>query len=163
MSHLLQLRLLVAAVCLLAVTACAPADSKTTESLPPDTALASSAVAALPAPMARTYIVSPVDGAEVLSTFKVVFGLDGMGVAPAGTVKEGTGHHHLLIDVDTLPDLSRPLPVTDQVVHFGGGQTEAQVTLAPGQHTLQLLLGDFAHIPHSKPVLSPKITITVVE
>ncbi len=86
-----------------------------------------------------------------------------MGVAPAGTVKDGTGHHHLLIDVDTLPDMSRPLPTTDQIIHFGGGQTETVVTLAPGKHTLQLLLGDYAHIPVDEEMLSPKITVTVAE
>ncbi len=160
MNHFLKLRVCALATIALAATACSPADSK---GLPPDTALASSSVTSLPASSASAYIVSPVNGASVSSPFKVVFGLDGMGVAPAGTVKEGTGHHHLLINVDTLPDMTRPLPATDQIVHFGGGQTEALVTLPPGEHTLQLLLGDFAHIPHAEPVLSPKITVTVVE
>ncbi|MBT8140773.1 MAG: DUF4399 domain-containing protein [Gammaproteobacteria bacterium] len=107
------------------------------------------------------YIISPSDGATVSSPLRVIFGLQGMGVAPAGSNIENTGHHHLLIDVDELPDLSMPLPATANLVHFGKGQTETLLELAPGTHTLQLLLGNYAHIPHSTPVLSEKITITV--
>ncbi len=154
---------LVLAVSALAMTAGCSPEQAPAGAPPANTALASADVAALTADSPRTYIISPVDGAKVTSPFKVVFGLDGMGVAPAGTVKEGTGHHHLLINLDALPDMSRPLPATEQVIHFGGGQTEAIVTLAPGEHTLQLLLGDFAHIPLGEDMLSPKITITVVE
>jgi hypothetical protein len=112
---------------------------------------------------AEVYIQSPEDGAEVSSPFTVRFGLRGMGVAPAGVTAEGTGHHHLLIDVDTLPPDDLPLPTTDQVRHFGLGQTETQLELPPGEHTLQLVLGDALHIPHDPPVRSEKITITVVE
>lgn len=112
---------------------------------------------------ARAYIIAPQHGESVPPTFTVKFGLSGMGVAPAGQNVEGTGHHHLLINVDQLPDLTRPLPTTDQVRHFGLGQTETVVTLPPGTHTLQLVLGDFAHIPHRNPVMSEKITIYVVE
>ena len=110
---------------------------------------------------AQLYIIEPVDGATVPETFKVKFGLSGMGVAPAGTNIKNTGHHHLLIDMDKLPDLTKPLPATDQIIHFGGGQTETELTLTPGEHTLQLLLGNYMHIPHDKPVMSKKITITV--
>ncbi len=110
---------------------------------------------------ASVYFIQPVDGAEVAETFKVVFGLSKMGVAPAGTMKKNTGHHHLLIDVDTLPDLTKPLAKSEQVRHFGSGQTEAMVTLPKGKHTLQLVLGNFAHTPHDKPVVSEKITVTV--
>jgi len=122
--------------------------------------LAPAASAADPA-AAEVYIITPADGETVPPTFTVRFGLKGMGVAPAGVDKEGTGHHHLLIDVDELPPLDRPLPMTDNVRHFGGGQTETEVTLPPGEHTLQLLLANAAHIPHDPPVLSEKITITV--
>jgi len=110
---------------------------------------------------ANVYFIQPADGAEVAETFKVVFGLSKMGVAPAGTLKENTGHHHLLIDMDTLPDLTKPLGKSDQIRHFGGGQTEAMITLSKGKHTLQLVLGNFAHTPHDKPVVSKKITVTV--
>jgi hypothetical protein len=110
---------------------------------------------------AQLYIIEPEDGATVQETFKVKFGLSGMGVAPAGTNIKNTGHHHILIDMDKLPDLTKPLPATDQIRHFGGGQTETELTLTPGEHTLQLLLGNYMHIPHDKPVMSKKITITV--
>lgn len=114
-----------------------------------------------PAPEgASVYIVSPADGDSVSSPVTVVFGLSGMGVAPAGTEKENTGHHHLLIDTD-MPPLDEPIPADDNHVHFGGGQTEVQVELEPGEHSLQLLLGDLNHIPHDPPIMSDAITVTV--
>ena len=109
------------------------------------------------------YFVSPEDGDKVSGEFTVSFGLRGMGVAPAGVEFANTGHHHLLIDVDTLPPMDLPLPKSEQLRHFGGGQTETSLNLSPGEHTLQLLLGNYSHIPHSPPVMSAKITITVTE
>src|ERR1700741_4364721 len=97
---------------------------------------------------AEVYIVSPKDGAKVTSPVTVVFGLKGMGIAPAGIKFDNTGHHHLLIDSEVPADLSQPLAANEKSVHFGKGQTEAGVTLAPGKHTLQLVLGDYLHIPH---------------
>jgi len=115
-----------------------------------------------PAPQgASVYFIEPADGASVTGTINVRFGLKGMGVAPAGTDVPDTGHHHLLVDVVELPGLDAPLPATDNIRHFGKGQTETELSLPPGQHTLQLLLGDQNHIPHQPPVLSEKITITV--
>jgi hypothetical protein len=110
---------------------------------------------------AEVYIISPKDGATVHSPVLVQFGLKGMGVAPAGVKFDNTGHHHLLIDTDPPSDPSMPLPATDKIVHFGKGQTETTLKLTPGRHTLQLLLADANHIPHSPPVISKKITITV--
>lgn len=110
---------------------------------------------------ASVYFIAPQDGAVVSSEFTVQFGLKGMGVAPAGVQQDNTGHHHLLIDVDTLPAMDVPLPATDHIKHFGGGQTETTLKLEPGQHTLQLMLGDYTHIPLNPPVMSKKITITV--
>jgi Domain of unknown function (DUF4399) len=110
---------------------------------------------------AEVYIISPADGAKVTSPLKVQFGLKGMGIAPAGITFENSGHHHLLIDSDPPADLSQPLPTSEQVVHFGKGQTETELKLAPGKHTLQLLLGDQNHVPHNPPVMSKKITIEV--
>jgi Domain of unknown function (DUF4399) len=112
---------------------------------------------------ASVYIISPKDGAKVSSPFVVEFGLKGMGVAPAGVKIENTGHHHLLIDTDAPTDLSAPLPSSDKVMHFGKGQTQTTLTLPPGKHTLQLLLGDNAHVPHNPPVISKKITVTVTK
>ena len=113
-------------------------------------------------PEAEVYIQSPADGARVTSPVTVQFGLRGMGVAPAGITAPNTGHHHLLIDVEELPPDDLPLPATDQVRHFGLGQTEAVIELSLGEHTLQLVLGDALHIPHDPPVRSEEITITVV-
>lgn len=117
-----------------------------------------------PAPEdARVYFIAPQAGETVSSPVTVQFGLEGMGVAPAGIDHDATGHHHLLIDTDeaNMPALDRPLPTTDQVVHFGGGQTETTIELAPGEHTLQLLVGDHRHVPHDPAIVSKKITITV--
>jgi hypothetical protein len=114
------------------------------------------------------YFVNIEDGATVKAPFKVVFGLSGMGVAPAGTEKEKTGHHHLLIDRPTLgqgedgaDELENGIPSDDHHMHFGGGQTETVLDLAPGTHTLQLVLGDLSHVPHNPPVVSDIVTITV--
>jgi hypothetical protein len=112
---------------------------------------------------AEVYIVSPANGARVKNPVVVRFGLQGMGIAPAGVKFDNTGHHHLLVDTAAPPDLSLPLPATEKILHFGKGQTETSLTLPPGRHTLQLLLGDQNHIPHSPPVLSQTITITVVK
>jgi hypothetical protein len=109
---------------------------------------------------AEVYFIAPEDGATVTSPVTVKFGLKGMGVAPAGIQFENTGHHHLIIDSD-LPPPGQPIPTDDKHVHFGKGQTEATIELAPGKHTLQLLLGDFGHVPHDPVVASKKITITV--
>ncbi len=120
------------------------------------------ALAATPAPKgAQEYFISPSDGATVSNPFTVRFGLKGMGVAPAGVDKPGTGHHHLLIDVATPPTPGQPLPSDEHHRHFGGGQTEVTLTLSPGTHTLQLVLGDKAHVPFDPPVMSKKITIHV--
>ncbi len=131
--------------------------------------IAASSTAALaqertPSPAgAEVYIISPKDGEKVKSPVLVRFGLKGMGIAPAGMKFENSGHHHLLIDTAPPADLNAALPTTDQVRHFGKGQTEASIDLPPGKHTLQLLLGDQNHTPHNPPVMSKKITITVTK
>ena len=115
-----------------------------------------------PAPAgAEVYIVSPKDGAKIKGPVTIVFGLKGMGIAPAGIKFDNTGHHHLLVDADLPADLSQPLAANEHSVHFGKGQTETTLTLAPGKHTLQLVLGDALHIPHDPAIVSKKITITV--
>ncbi len=110
---------------------------------------------------AQVYFITPANGARVSSPLTVRFGLGNMGVAPAGIDVEGTGHHHLLIDLEALPPMDKPLPASAQVRHFGQGQTQTTLQLSPGVHSLQLLLGNFLHIPHEPPVLSEKIVITV--
>ncbi len=110
---------------------------------------------------AEVFIIEPVDGAQVTSPLTVKFGIKNMVLAKAGEDVESSGHHHLLIDLQELPNLSAPLPATDQLIHFGGAQTETTIELEPGEHTLQLLLGNYLHIPHDEPVLSEKITINV--
>ena len=113
-------------------------------------------------PNAVVYIISPKDGDTVTSPFKVQFGLSGMGVAPAGVDKPNTGHHHLIIDATLSPDeLKEPIASDAKHIHFGGGQTETMVTLPPGRHTLQLVLGDWSHIPFNPPIMSPVVTVTV--
>jgi hypothetical protein len=111
---------------------------------------------------ASLYFISPENGAKVKSPVVARFGLAGMGVAPAGMARGKTGHHHVLIDTDAKTlDMSKPLPSSDRVKHFGGGQTEARLELPPGKHTLQLVLGDENHVPFDPPLMSEKITITV--
>ncbi len=116
-----------------------------------------------PAPEgAKVYFINLKDGDTVKSPVTIQFGLEGMGVAPAGVEKEKTGHHHLIIDEAIEGDeLNESIPADDNHKHFGGGQTETTVELAPGKHTLQLVLGDWSHIPHNPPVMSERITITV--
>jgi hypothetical protein len=120
---------------------------------------------------AMVYIVNLKDGKSINAKngkVKVVFGVSGMGICPAGITASGqpipdTGHHHLLVDVAKLPPLNQPLPADkpDTVKHFGKGQTETEIELSPGKHTLQLVFADYGHVPHDPPVVSKKITITV--
>jgi hypothetical protein len=110
---------------------------------------------------AECEIITPANGATAKSPVRVRFGLKGMGIAPAGFPFENAGHHHLLVDTDPPANLGQPIPTSEQFVHFGKGQTETELELAPGEHTLQLLLGDHLHVPHDPPVMSKKITITV--
>ncbi|WP_420011746.1 DUF4399 domain-containing protein [Tateyamaria sp.] len=120
-----------------------------------------------PAPEgAAVYFVNLEDGATVSSPVTIIFGLEGMGVAPAGTEKENTGHHHLLLNRPPLGEgeegeLEYGLPADDNHIHFGGGQTQVTLDLPAGQHTMQLVMGDLNHVPHIDPVTSDVITITV--
>jgi hypothetical protein len=134
--------------------------------------VAATAVAQAPsAPLPRTarpadatlYIISPADGAVVKRSFRVQFGLRGLGVAPAGAsgvAAEGTGHHHLLVDA-ALPAMDRPLPKDATHLHFGKGQTETELTLAPGKHTLQLVFADANHVPFQPTLVSRPVHVTV--
>lgn len=109
---------------------------------------------------ARVFFITPADGDTVSSPVSIEFGIDGMTVVKAGDAAPGSGHHHLLVDTG-LPELGLPIPADASHIHFGDGSTATELTLAPGQHTLQLLLGDHLHIPHDPPVTSATITVTV--
>lgn len=113
-------------------------------------------------PGAAVYFIDLKDGATIPSKTVIHFGLRGMGIAPAGSDRENSGHHHLLIDTD-LPPLDEPIPNDPSHLHFGAGQTEVELNLPPGPHTLQLLLGGKDHAPHSPPVKSERIHVTVAE
>ena len=118
----------------------------------------------LPTPKdASLYIISPKDGATVSGPFWCIFGLRGMGISHAGDQFPNSGHHHLLIDVDEPLNPSEPIPQDKKHLHYGAGQTEALIQLSPGQHTLQLVLGDAKHFPFNPPLVSKKITITIKE
>ncbi len=117
---------------------------------------------------AKVYFINLEDGATVSSPVKIKFGLSGMGVAPAGTEKENTGHHHILLNrpplgegPDGAEEVEYGLPADENHIHFGGGQTEVSLDLPAGTHTLQLVLGDLNHVPHDPPVTTEVITITV--
>jgi len=112
-------------------------------------------------PDAEVFIISPLNKEIVSSPVEIIFGITNMTVAPAGIKKELSGHHHLIIDTDILPNLSRPIPSNEKHLHFGKGQTRTFIDLKSGTHTLQLIFGDYVHIPHDKPLISKKITITV--
>ena len=134
-------------VALIAILAAAPALAAERTQAPADASL---------------YFISPADGEIVRSPVTVRFGAQNIGVAPAGVDADGTGHHHLIVDGE-LPALDTPIPSNDTYRHFGGGQTETTIELEPGEHTLQLLMGDHRHIPHEPVVSSPRIKVYVEE
>ena len=151
---------------LLAIGACTPDE---TETAAKESAVEAGAAVGEKAPAlpprtaspdgARVFFITPANGDTVSNPVRVEFGIDGMTVAAAGLNQENSGHHHLLVDTD-LPDISMPIPADQHHIHFGDASTSTELTLAPGEHTLQLLLADYAHIPHDPPVISERITIT---
>ena len=159
-------------IAILAFTALVAACSKQSDEAPAEAAQAPTEAAAVeesaPAAMPRSssvegasvFFITPADGDTVSNPISIEFGIDGMAVVPAGDNTPDSGHHHLLIDTG-LPDLGLPIPADAQHVHFGDGSTSTEITLEPGEHTLQMLLGDHLHIPHDPPLASAVITITV--
>ena len=108
---------------------------------------------------AKVFFVSPKDASEVTSPLKVQMGVEGMKVQPAGEIVEGTGHHHIIIDSE--PVKKGAVVVGDaQHLHFGKGQTETELELKPGKHTLQLQFANGAHISYGEQLRS-QITVTV--
>ncbi len=158
----MKLRLLISSSIFALLTACGgqSAEEPVTQADTP----AATAGTALPRsespPGARVFFITPADGATVANPIRIEFGIGGMDVVPAGTQQPNSGHHHLLINTGP-PDLGLPIPADDQHIHFGDGSTATEITLQPGTHRLQMLLGDHLHIPHDPPVLSAPITITV--
>jgi hypothetical protein len=139
-----------------------PAPPPPAAAAPPPAAAAPAAPTRKPAPAgAMAYLIEPADGATVTNPVRVVFGLKGFGVAPAGIDRNDAGHHHLLVDTGMPANLGLPIPNDEQHRHFGAGQTETTLTLPPGRHTLQMLLGDHLHIPHDPPIASSVVTIEV--
>jgi hypothetical protein len=149
----------------LALCASASADDKTPAAAAPAAKPAAGAPAApaasKPAPGSSVYFIAPEDGATVGRVFSVKFGLTGMGVAPAGVVHDGSGHHHLLVDAKAPPKAGQPIPNDANHLHFGGGQTETSLALPPGDHTLQLVFGDAGHQPFDPSLMSKVITVHV--
>ncbi len=159
MRTVVRLLILVPLLCLIAVPASRRHAAHAQEA---GGILEKDAGATAAAPGAAVYFIDLQDGAVLPPRATIRFGLKGMGVAPAGMEKANTGHHHLLIDVET-PPLDYEIPSDFNHLHFGGGQTEAEINLTPGEHTLQLILGDHDHVPHVPPVMSPRVRVVVRE
>ncbi len=164
----MTLRILMIGSTLMVIAACdqESVDESTAVSPPESTAEAVTEAASATLPRtasangASVFFITPADGATVTSPVEIEFGIAGMEVVRAGDNQPNSGHHHLLIDTD-LPDLGMPIPADERHVHFGDGSTETKITLPPGEHTLQMLLGDYVHIPHKPALLSEPIRITV--
>lgn len=112
---------------------------------------------------ASVFFILPKDGQTVKNPIQLSFGLEGMKLVEAGINSPYSGHHHLLINVDQLPDLNSPIPADNKHIHFGKGQSTSSINLEPGYYTFQLLFADYLHIPHDRPLISKKISIEVVE
>ena len=167
----MTIRILVLSATFLILAACGQKAADEPAASEPDTSTETavgSETAAEPAALPRTasadgasvFFIIPADGATVSNPISIEFGIAGMDVVKAGDSQPHSGHHHLLIDTG-LPDLGLPIPADEHHVHFGDGSTTTEITLPPGEHTLQMLLGDHLHIPHNPPLLSEQITITV--
>lgn len=151
----------------LALTACGNDNANDAPAPPPvaqsEAAPVPVALPRTPAPAgARVYFIEPADGAQVSSPVRIEFGAEGVAIVKAGDNQAASGHHHLIVDAD-LPDPSLPIPASERYIHFGDGSTATELTLAPGEHTLTLLLGDHLHVPHDPPVRSETITIVVTD
>ncbi len=165
MSKTLPLSIMTGLAACLLVAACSKPDGAPDSVDEPAAAAPATPAAVVRTPTsspagARVFFITPGDGDAVANPIRIEFGLEGMSVAPAGIEKENSGHHHLLIDTE-LPPLELPIPADANHIHFGDGSTWTELTLAPGEHTLQLLLADYAHFPHDPPIMSEPITITV--
>lgn len=147
---------------LLALAACGEAPAPAPEAAP---AAPAPQPEAAPAPMeaapagSKISFTEPADGATVTSPVKVVMAVEGLAVNPAGEIKSGTGHHHLIVDGQGLA-LGEIVPKDATHIHFGDGRAESTVELTPGSHTLTLQFADGMHRSYG-PELSATITVTV--
>ena len=109
----------------------------------------------------KLFFITPSDGEKITSPVTIKFGIVGMEIVPAGVDMPDSGHHHLLVNVDKLPNMKLPIPADENHLHFGAGQTETTINLPKGKHTLQLLLGNHLHVPHDDTLISERIEIIV--
>ena len=162
----MKLRLLFLSSLVVALAACGEKAVDESTSAVPETAVETSAepvvglARSASVSGASVFFITPDDGSAVGNPIHVEFGIAGMEVVKAGDNQPNSGHHHLLIDTG-LPDVNSPIPADDHHIHFGDGSTVTDISLAPGEHTLQMLLGDYLHIPHEPALVSEVITITV--
>jgi hypothetical protein len=110
-------------------------------------------------PAQSVYFIEPKDGATVTSPFKVVFGVTGMALEPAGEIKANSGHHHLLINLPPIA-AGQTIPVDGTHLHFGKAQTEAEITLPPGDYKLTMQFANGAHVSYG-PAMAATINVTV--
>lgn len=164
MTRRIYLPLAVSAAAFLMLGACGQQDAEPVAAQEPAADATMSEPMAMPRTAspegARVFFISPADGDAVSSPIAIEFGIEGMSVVAAGVNEDRSGHHHLLVDTG-VPDVGLPIPADANHIHFGDASTATELTLAPGEHTLRLLLGDHLHIPHNPPVVSDPITITV--
>lgn len=136
-----------------------PAEAPATQAPPVEAPAAEPPAVETPPEGAAVKFVEPADGASVSSPVKVVMGVDGLQVVPAGELKSGTGHHHIIIDGEA-PAVGEVVPKDATHLHFGDGSTETQLELSPGEHTLTLQFADGMHRSYG-PALSTSIKVTV--
>lgn len=109
---------------------------------------------------AKVFFLKPSASETISGPVKVEFGVDNIEIVPSGQDTPLSGHHHIIINAD-LPNMDLPIPADENYVHFGDGSSKTTLNLEKGEHTLQLILGDYLHIPHDPPIYSEKITIIV--
>ena len=109
---------------------------------------------------ATVFFIKPRANERFSGPIEVEFGVSNIEIVPSGQDQQGSGHHHIIIDAE-LPDMNLPITADKNYVHFGDGSSKTTLNLEPGEHTLQLLLGDYLHIPHEPPIMSEKITVFV--
>ena len=160
---IMNIRFLVPAFLAILISACGQDESSQHSSVvakPQATAAAATLPRSTSPDGARVFFITPATADTVSSPVRIEFGIEGMNVVKAGDKQPHSGHHHLLIDTN-LPNPGLPIPADEHHVHFGDGSTATEISLAKGEHTLQLLLGNHLHVPHDPPVVSNPITITV--